>query len=89
MVSPQAYELYLALFDEGSANTLCQIDTLWRVHSFQDFDYDGVLVKPLKSEIWDNFEISLVIVCLIIYMKKFLDSDWLRAVQLIPNSAES
>ena len=65
MVSPQAYELYLALFDEGSANTLCQIDTLWRVHSFQDFDYDGVLVK-----LWDNFEIPLVIVCLIIYIKK-------------------
>ena len=89
MVPPQAYELYLALFDEGSANTLCQIDTLWRVHSFQDFDYDAVLVKPPTSEIWDNFEISLVIVCLIMYMKKILHFERQRACQLIPNSEKT
>ena len=89
MVSPQAYELYLALFDEGSANTLCRVDTLWRIHSVQDFHYDGVLGKPPASEIWDNFEISLVIVSLIIYMKKILHFDWQRACQLIPNSAKT
>ena len=36
-----------------------------------------------------DFEIMRMISDLIIYMQKFHRADWLRARQLIPNSAES
>ena len=32
-------------------------------------------------EVFSTFHIAQVIIKLIIYMKKFLDSDWLRGVQ--------
>ena len=46
---------------------------------------ETTLARNLKSD----FEIIRLITPLIIYMQKCHHADWLRARQLIPNSAES
>ena len=46
----------------------------------------SILKSLVILAIW--LALSIVIYSLIIYMKKFLHFDWLRACQLIPNSAK-
>ena len=54
---------------------------------FQVFSLSGIYWHALSQSAWRNF-FMYIITTVIICMKKFLHSDWLRAVQFFLNSAE-
>ena len=47
-----------------------------------------VISNRTRAARWFDFEITRMISALIIYMKKLLDSDWLRTVQFFLNTVQ-
>jgi len=65
------------------------------MHGIFTFTMSFIKLKQTALKIWfyQNQQIYLMtitsLIIITVYMKKFLHSDWLRAVQLIPNSAKT
>ena len=57
--------------------------------TYQMAEFHIVLTLNLATLNFGTFYCNLTIFWIIIYMKKFLRTDWLRACQLIPNSAKT
>ena len=53
---------------------------------FQNFAYVSKLTKNNSPHVFEIALETILINHLIIYMKKFLNSDWLRAVQFFRNT---